>query len=375
AQPLLVFDQENGATAGQIGRRGMHLAGGGNRGRRSLQQLRRLDLIRAWNVARQEDAEDRALADLRFHIDESAGLLDDAIDRRKTEPGAFSHVLRRIEGVEDLIDDLRRNPAAGILDLDQHVVVRRHVLVPVLYVVDADVGRAQREFAAQRHGVARIDREIDDHLFELSDIGLGRPEIAHLRNVERHVLADQAPQQNGEIRERLAEVDHLRAQGLLARERQQLPHQARGAVGVLLDVYNVLEGRIGRPMRIQQKVGRHHDRAEQIVEIVRDVSRQTADSLHLLLLVDLVLERALLRGFERVDDRSFTIALLLVLDRGDEKVGIALAGTFERRLDRINFALSLCRRADSGFEDAPVALGDDGEDRAILPSFAFEYGV
>src|SRR5262249_44130065 len=101
----------------------------------------------------------------------------------------------------------------------------------------------------------------------------------------------------------------------------------------------------------------------------------TADSLHLLLLVDLVLERALLRGFERVDDRSFTIALLLVLDRGDEKAGIALAGTFERRLDRINFALSVCRRADSGFEDAPVALGDDGEDRAILPSFAFEYGV
>ena len=108
---------------------------------------------------------------------------------------------------------------------------------------------------------------------------------------------------------------------------------------------------------------------------MRDVSGEPPDGLHLLLLVDLVLERALLRGFKRVDDCGFTVALLLVLDRYDEEAGIALADTGERRVDRINLALSLCRLADGGFERTLVALGNDGEDRAVVPRSAFEYGV
>ena len=182
-------------------------------------------------------------------------------------------------------------------------------------------------------------------------------------------------EQHGEIGQRLAEVEHLRAHGLLARERQQLPHQARRPVGVLLDLHDVLERRIGRPVRVEQEVGRHHDGAEQIVEVVRDVAGEPADRLHLLLLGDLVLERALLRGLERVDDRRLLIALLLVLDRGDEEAGEALAGAVERGIDRRDLALPFRRLADGGFERGAVALGDDGEDRAVARALALERGV
>ena len=106
-----------------------------------------------------------------------------------------------------------------------------------------------------------------------------------------------------------------------------------------------------------------------------DIAGEASDRLHLLLLIDLVLERALLRGLERVDDRGLPVALLLVLDGGDEKAGIALAGAGERGVDRGDLALPFRRLADGGFERAAVALGDDGEDRPIAGGFAYEHGI
>ncbi len=128
-------------------------------------------------------------------------------------------------------------------------------------------------------------------------------------------------------------------------------------------------------MRVQEEVGRHHDGAQQIVEVVRDIAREAPDGLHLLLLVDLVLGGALLGGLERVDDGGLALALRLVLDRSDEKARIALAGTGERRVDRLDLAVPFRRLADGGFEGGPVALGDDREDRAVARGFAFEHGV
>src|ERR1700704_4257182 len=70
AQPLLVLDQEDRAVTGQVGIGGAHhLVGGGDgasdRRRRSLWQWRRQNVVGLGDVARQEDAEDRALADPR----------------------------------------------------------------------------------------------------------------------------------------------------------------------------------------------------------------------------------------------------------------------------------------------------------------------
>ena len=133
-----------------------------------------------------------------------------------------------------------------------------------------------------------------------------------MHDFERDLLADQPAQQHGEIGQRLAEIEHLRAQRLAAREGEQLPHQARRPVGVLLDLHDVLERRIGRPMRVEQEVGRHHDGGQHVVEIVRDPAGELAHRLHLLRLGELRFERALLGGLDRVDDRRLAVALVLV---------------------------------------------------------------
>ena len=110
------------------------------------------------------------------------------------------------------------------------------------------------ELAAIRHGVAGIDREIDDHLLELVDVRLDEPQVAAVAEIELDALAEQALQQHRQFVEPIVEVEHLRPQGLAAREGEQLAHQARGPVGVLLDLHDVLEGRIGRPVVGEQQI-------------------------------------------------------------------------------------------------------------------------
>ena len=167
----------------------------------------------------------------------------------------------------------------------------------------AHIGRADGELAAVRHGVAGIDGEIDDDLLELMEVGLDRPQIARLIERQLDILAEQAREQDGQFRQHIAELKHLRAQGLLAREGKQLTHEPGGAVRVLLDVHDVLEGRVGRPVVHQQEVGEADDRRQHVVEVMGDAAGELTDRLHLLALGDLHLERALLRGVDGIGDR------------------------------------------------------------------------
>ena len=71
AQAFLVLDQQDGAVAGEIGGGACGILGrrdrAGERRRGGLGQLRRLHVVGGRDVARQEDAEGRALAELGIH--------------------------------------------------------------------------------------------------------------------------------------------------------------------------------------------------------------------------------------------------------------------------------------------------------------------
>ena len=89
------------------------------------------------------------------------------------------------------------------------------------------------------------------------------------------------------------------AQRLAAREGKQLAHQIGGAIGVLLDVHDVGEGRIGRAVLGEQQIGEADDGGQHIVEVMRDAAGQLADRLHLLALRQLHFERLVLRRVAR----------------------------------------------------------------------------
>jgi hypothetical protein len=73
---------------------------------------------------------------------------------------------------------------------------------------------------------------------------------------------------------------------------------------------------------------------------------------------ELVLD-ALLRGLER-DDRRLLVAILLILDRGDEEAREGSPGRRARRRPGRSRPAFPCL-PDRGFERVPVALGDDHE--------------
>ena len=57
---------------------------------------------------------------------------------------------------------------------------------------------------------------------------------------------------SGFIGQHVAQLQHLRAQGLAAREGQQLAHKPGRAIGILLDLHDVGERRVCRAMARQE---------------------------------------------------------------------------------------------------------------------------
>ena len=165
----------------------------------------------------------------------------------------------------------------------------------------ADVAGPHQDAAAVGHGVACVDDEVDDHLLELVEIGLDQPQVAAVLDVDLDLLADQPAHHVLQLGQNVAELQHLGPQRLPAREGQQLAHQAGRPVAVLLDLHDVLEGRIGRPVVGQQQVGIAQDRGQDVVEVMRDAAGQLADGLHLLRLDEAFLQGALLGRVERED--------------------------------------------------------------------------
>ena len=110
----------------------------------------------------------------------------------------------------------------GVADLQDRIAARQRVaVVPGGLLAQFRVPHRNTQAAACGHGVARIHRQVHQHLLQLSRVG---PHDRVRGQVEghRHIFADQAPQQGFGFRRRRAEPQEARLQRLLAAEGQQL---------------------------------------------------------------------------------------------------------------------------------------------------------
>ena len=140
------------------------------------------------------------------------------------------------------------------------------------------------------HRVAGVDGEVDDHLLELARIGADRAEVAAMLDLELDPLAEQPLEQVRDLGDDVGQLEHLRAQRLLAREGEQLAGQAGGAVRVGADLLDVVIVAVARRVAHQHQVASAEDRGQDVVEIVGDAAGELADRLHLGRLGDLALE-------------------------------------------------------------------------------------
>jgi len=107
---------------------------------------------------------------------------------------------------------------AGIGDLDQHVVAGRHLpRADRPWLSQRQIGGADRHGAALgRDRIARVDHQIDDGVGDLPLIDANGPKLAHVIELENNLFAKQAAQKMRKLRQRVAQRQDFRLQGLLA---------------------------------------------------------------------------------------------------------------------------------------------------------------
>ena len=108
----------------------------------------------------------------------AVALLDDAVHHRKAQAGSLAEALGGEEGFEDLRLDVGRHPHAVVADGEHDILPAAdlHVLARIV-LVQFVIGRFDQQLAAVGHGVAGVDHEVHDHLFDLAGIGHDAAEV------------------------------------------------------------------------------------------------------------------------------------------------------------------------------------------------------
>ena len=121
-------------------------------------------------------------------------------------------------------------------------------------------------------------------------VGPNSTQVGCERCVEFDVLPDQSPEQFPCIRDQRIQVHHLRFEHLLPTEDEELTGEPCGALPSPANLGDILVCPRPRNEVCKQQLGAGEDRREDVVEIVRDASRQSSDGFHLLRLPILDLE-------------------------------------------------------------------------------------
>jgi hypothetical protein len=108
------------------------------------------------------------VAELAVDLDVPSHLLGKTIDHAQAEPGALAGALGGEEGLECPLDDLGRHAGAGIGDDQGHIVAGRDVdVLRRILVVQVRIGGFDHQLTTLRHGITRVDGEVEDRVLEL----------------------------------------------------------------------------------------------------------------------------------------------------------------------------------------------------------------
>ena len=241
---------------------------------------------------RQVDLENRAAVRLAVDRDVAVGLLDGAVDGGKAEAAALA---RRLGGEERLEEPRARlvvHADAGVADRQHHVGPGLHAHVLAGRLVQIDIGGLDHQLAAARHGVARIGRQVDDHLLHLRRVGFDAPDAGQSSAGSARYCCPSRRRSIGSIvGDDVVEVEHARLRGRAAAERQQVPRQRGGALAGIDDLVHEAAHR-DSPSGISERSSSAYpgDDGQHVVEVAGDAAGQPSDRVHFLRVGRLLLE-------------------------------------------------------------------------------------
>ena len=202
-------------------------------------------------------------------------MFRETVDQAQAEAAAFAARLRREERLESPRQDLGRHPGTGVADGDLHVFAGHHFRLAcgVIGIEDLAMG-LERQPAPVRHRVARVDGQVQQRRIQHAGVGLGQRQVVTEHGLHFDAGAERASKDFGQRAQQQADVDGPRLQGLAARERKQLsgeigaaPGRAKGRLDQLRTQRILLEA-LFEHLQVAGNDG------QQVVEVVRDASRQ-----------------------------------------------------------------------------------------------------
>jgi hypothetical protein len=222
---------------------------------------------------------------------------DDLIADGETEPGTSR--LRRKQRLEHVPELVARHPDAIVRNLDVNILIRRPD--------DPEVERAEalRHIGGDAqlarpavHRIARIQRQVRDHLRDLMGVG-GDVDVRGDVDADRHIRTEDGARFSFPCQEERGEIDTLHGRLRGTRIAKDLVSDAFAAADGLEDVIDRL-AQIARPAAAHD-LEVWLDPHEDVVELVRDRGRDASEAADPFGLCELIIE---LLPFRQVHRRA-----------------------------------------------------------------------
>ena len=158
-----------------------------------------------------------------------AALLDDAIDCRQSQSGAFAGCLGGEKRLEHVGLCVGIHSMAGIADGEHRVLAGGHAEPLPGGFVDVHVRRLDGQNSTARHGVTGVDGEVDQHLLQLSAIRFDFPEIIGQSQGNLDIFAHQPAEHFGGAADYIIKFEYGSLPHRLPAEGQQTIGELGGA--------------------------------------------------------------------------------------------------------------------------------------------------
>jgi len=141
------------------------------------------------------------------------------------------------KGFEDAVQCRFVHSRTGIGNGKEHVFLNGHSwALAAVRLINIDVAGLDDEFPASRHGVARVDYQVHDHLLDLAGIRFYLSKLRFQDDSKIDIFSNQPPDQRFNFPGDLVQVEHLRLKNLLHAVSEELLGEGSGVLRGLLNL-------------------------------------------------------------------------------------------------------------------------------------------
>src|ERR1700722_19611463 len=243
------------------------------------------------NRKRKIHAKGGADVELAVDMQEAAVLTNDAVNGSKAQARAFADILGGKKRFKDTIQCAGVHSRPGIGNSEHGIASGLGMrLSRELLLVEHNFPGFNEELAALGHGIASVNAQVHDDLFDLGWVGTNHRQVRGQIRFDFNIAAEDFFQEAESFGDVLIEIYVARLENLAAGEGQQLTGQGGRANGLMPNFIEVaVEASVGVGF-VHAEFGPAEDGTNHVVKVVSDPASQLADGFKFLGLANLLFQ-------------------------------------------------------------------------------------